>query len=81
MKCHYVYDEIAGKVLIPGCWAVVHHGNMKFCECRSEKEPTYKDYENQQYNKDIRQKDKEIKELEKEVAQLNRTIKKLLKIK
>ena len=36
MKCHYVYDEIAGKVLIPECWAVVLSGDIRDCTCRDE---------------------------------------------
>lgn len=33
MKCHYVYDEIAGKVLIPGCMAVAVSGRIEDCTC------------------------------------------------
>lgn len=37
MNCHYVYDKIAGKVLIPGCWGVVHSNDIKDCICRHNK--------------------------------------------
>ncbi|MDO6737102.1 hypothetical protein [Wenyingzhuangia sp. 2_MG-2023] len=40
MKCHYIQDEIAGKVLIPGCWGTVHSNDMSDCYCdRSKKSP------------------------------------------
>lgn len=33
MKCHYIYDKIAGKVLIPGCMAVAVSGRIEDCTC------------------------------------------------
>lgn len=79
MKCHYVYDPKAGKVLIPGCWAVVNSGNMADCCCR--KINTFQDFEKQCYNDVIKEKNELIKSLENENAALNRIIKKLLKSK
>jgi len=33
MRCHYVNDSIAGKVLIPGCWGTIHSKDMDDCCC------------------------------------------------
>jgi len=77
MKCHYVYDPKYGKVLIPGCWAVVHSGNMADCYCR--KVNTFQDFEKQRYNEVLKGKNELIKYLESENAALNRIIKKLIK--
>lgn len=76
MKCHYVYDPIAGKVLIPGCMAVAHSNDMARCTCRSLS--TFRDFEKQRYNEILKQKDDLIKSLERDNADLNRIIKKLI---
>lgn len=40
MRCYYVNDHIAGKVLIPGCWGSAIHG-IDSCTCYSiEVSPT-----------------------------------------
>lgn len=78
MKCHYTYDPEVGKVLIPGCWAVVHSGDMEDCTCRTEP-TTQAGFERQRYNETVRDLRQQIKELESYNAHLNRTIKKLLK--
>lgn len=65
MKCHYIYDKKAGKVLIPGCFGTAIHG-IWACTCRPKKE------------KEVDEKAVLIRELEKENARLNRIIKKLL---
>lgn len=33
MKCHYITDPKAGKVLIPGCMGSAVHGSIDFCSC------------------------------------------------
>lgn len=33
MKCHYIYDKIAGRVLIPGCMVVAVSGSIEDCTC------------------------------------------------
>ncbi len=33
MRCHYIYDRIAGKVLIPGCMAVAVSNCIEDCTC------------------------------------------------
>lgn len=80
MKCHYIYDKTAGKVLIPGCWSVVNSGNMRDCTCRNRVE-TFEQFEKKEYQKILLEKNKQISELEKEVTYLNRLIKKLLQNK
>ena len=35
MKCHYIHDKIAGKVLIPGCMGVAVHNDISYCTCSS----------------------------------------------
>jgi hypothetical protein len=76
MKCHYIYTEEDGKVLIPGCMGTAARG-MEYCTCRSE--VSFAQFERKQYNDTVRKLRAEIKELEKENNYLNRTIKKLLK--
>lgn len=34
MKCHYIVDKIAGRVLIPGCMAAAVSGDIEQCTCR-----------------------------------------------
>lgn len=72
MKCHYIYDHEAGKVLIPGCMGSVIHG-VNGCSCRA-KEVRY-DVEK------LRELSQQVKELETENARLNRVIKNLIKSK
>lgn len=33
MRCHYIFDRIAGKVLIPGCMAVAVSDRIEDCTC------------------------------------------------
>ena len=75
MKCHYIYDKEAGKVLIPGCWGAIY-GDMSQCTCRSEI-TTFAQFEKKEYNKILNEKQSQIKELEKEVARLNRILKRV----
>jgi hypothetical protein len=75
-KCHYIYDKEAGKVLIPGCWSVVHSNDMSDCTCRDFPE-TFKQFERQEYNKKLKEKSEYIKELEKENARLIRILRKV----
>ena len=44
MKCHYVHDKLAGKVLIPGCWGTVHYGEMDDCNCPEYPHLAYIEY-------------------------------------
>lgn len=37
MRCHFVNDPEAGKVLIPGCWSVVHSNDIEDCTCNTNK--------------------------------------------
>lgn len=67
MKCHYIYDKEAGKVMIPGCWGTAIYGDWA-CTCRDNILPSENTVKN-----------KEIRELEKENDRLNRIIKNLLK--
>lgn len=63
-KCHYVYDEIAGKVLIPGCWSVVMSDDIRDCTCSSGNEDlTFAQFEREQYNKELEKRNAIIKEL------------------
>lgn len=78
MKCHYIYDKKAGKVLIPGCEGVAwNYPDMFYCTCRTTHD-TYESFERSKYNESIAAKNKLIHELEKENASLNRIIKRLL---
>jgi len=33
MKCHYINDKIAGRVLIPGCMGTAVHNDKSYCTC------------------------------------------------
>ena len=63
MKCHYVYDKIAGKVLIPGCWAVVMSDDIRDCTCSVGEELTFAQFEREQYNQELEKRNAIIKEL------------------
>lgn len=78
MKCHYVFDEEVGKVLIPGCWSVVMSNDIIDCTCTNE--PTScNGFERKRYNDEIRKRNVIINDLRKQVKclhnELNRTIK------
>lgn len=75
-KCHYIYDKKAGKVLIPGCWPVVHSSDMSDCTCRDFLE-TFKQFERKEYNNKLKEKSEYIKEIEKENARLIRILRKV----
>lgn len=82
MKCHYIYDQKVGKVLIPGCWGTaIHYPDMKHCTCRPELEKTFEAFEKALYKQNLRGLKDKSNELEKEVHRLNRIIRKLLKSK
>lgn len=61
MKCHYVYDRIAGKVLIPGCWPVVMSNDIRDCICRNSKSSE---------TEEIKKLKNEIRLLKKQIKQL-----------
>ena len=77
-KCHYIWDKEVGKVLIPGCWSVVHTNDMSQCCCRPE---TVKDFEREAYNEELNRLRTAIRHSEKENAALSRIIKRLLGFK
>lgn len=64
MKCHYVYDKIAGKVLIPECWAVVLSGDIRDCTCSSGEDLTFAQFERKRYNDELDKRNAIIKELQ-----------------
>ncbi len=76
MKCYYTYDKIVGKVLIPGCWPVVHSNDMRDCSCRNQPE-TLAQFERKAYNEKLNEKNTQIKELEHEIAYLNRILRRV----
>lgn len=75
-RCHYVYDKKAGKVLIPGCWPVVHSNDMDTCTCTDFPE-TFAQFERKEYNERLNQQKQYIKELESEVNRLSRILRKV----
>lgn len=76
MKCHYVYDKEVGKVLIPGCWSVIHSDDMRDCTCRGDSE-SFAQFEKKEYNKKLNEQAAYIKELETEIYRLNRILKRI----
>lgn len=77
MKCRYIYDPKAGKVLIPGCMGVAVSNDFDNCTCRQNS--SFSGFEKSEFNKILKQKEDLIKDLESENARLNRIIKKLIK--
>lgn len=63
MKCHYVYDKQAGKVLIPGCWSVVMSDDIRDCTCSSGEDLTFAQFERERYNQELEKRNTIIKEL------------------
>ena len=77
MRCHYTYDEKAGKVLIPGCMGTAAHGDIAFCTCHGEVE-RFEQFEREEFNRLLRDRYERIRVLEKEVAFYNRQLRKVL---
>ena len=75
MKCHYVYDKIAGKVLIPGCWSVVMSDDIRDCTCSTGEDLTFAQFEREQYNKELEKRNAIIKELRAENKYLHSELK------
>lgn len=84
MKCHYVFEEGIGKVLIPGCWSVVMSNDIQDCTCTDDP-ASPNGFERKRYNEEIRKRNAIIDDLRKQVKylhnELNRTIRLLEKNK
>lgn len=81
MKCHYVYDKIAGKVLIPGCWSVVMSDDIRDCTCSSGGEDlAFSQFERERYNQEIEKRNAIIKELRAENKYLHTELKRLVNL-
>lgn len=63
MKCHYEKIKGVGKVLIPGCMAVVVSNDIERCACHST---TYESFERDRYNVEVKRLKGIITELEEE---------------
>lgn len=59
MKCHYVNDKKAGRVLIPVCMSVVHTLDIKNCTCPSVEKSM----------------EERVSKLEREIKRLNQILK------
>lgn len=59
MKCHYINDKEAGRVLIPGCIGTAVYSDISYCTCHS----THKGMEER------------VSKLEDEINQLKKVIK------
>lgn len=72
MKCHYVHDKEAGKVLIPGCWSVVNSGDTEDCTCSyGGEDMTPAAFSRERYNREIEKRNAIIKDLREEVKYLH----------
>ncbi len=72
-KCYYTNDKQAGKILIPGCYPMLHSDDIKDCICNDFPETLYQ-FEKKEYNKILAEKNAYIKELENEIIKLKVTI-------
>ena len=79
MRCHYVYDKEAGKVLIPGCWGTALSNDIGDCSCPAY--TTFEGFERKEFNEKVNELKKEIQGLEKEIFRLNRILKHIYKPK
>lgn len=77
MKCHYVYDEEAGRVLIPCCWPVVLSGDIRDCICRAEL-MSEAHFENERFKKEIEKMKAIIKDLQEENELLHHDVNKYI---
>ena len=76
MKCHYIYDEKLGKVLIPYCWSVVHSGDIRDCTCDTDMENlTFAGFERKRYNEELEKRNNIIKEIRNENKYLHKELK------
>jgi uncharacterized coiled-coil protein SlyX len=86
MKCHYVYDQFAGKVWIPGCWGGINGPTHCYCDRGGDGPETYPQFERRLYNEQLKKMADKIDALnkanaekEKEIYRLNRVIRNLLR--
>lgn len=66
--CYYTFDEIAGRVLIPGCMAVAHMYDIEFCTCNHLN--SWKQIEHKKYQSEVKKLNKTIETLLKENTEL-----------
>lgn len=59
MNCYYIFDEIAGKVLISHCYSMVHSNDIADCTCKT----SYRTFEKKEYNLIIKDLQNQIKNL------------------
>lgn len=59
MKCHYIVDKIAGRVLIPGCMAAAVSGDIEQCTCR-DFDLSFSQFERKRYNDELKRRNDEI---------------------
>lgn len=77
MKCYFHFDEESKqRILIPGCWSVVHSNDIEDCTCNNL---TFYQFERQRYNDILKEKCTIISEYEKEIIRLNKRIEQLTK--
>lgn len=74
-RCHYIYAEGVGKVLIPGCMGVAVYNDLDKCTCRNVL--SFDEYQRKRYNTEVRKLRLELKELEEENAELYIKLEKL----
>jgi len=72
MRCRYVHDKDAGKVLIPGCMSVAHSDDIGDCTCEKFGEP-YTRFEKEKYNEEVRRLRKIIHGLEEYILTLEKS--------
>lgn len=61
MKCHYIYDEKVGKILIPGCMGTAAM-RIRNCTCYMSVPETYEGFERKEFNEMIQSKNQIIKD-------------------
>lgn len=72
MNCYFAYDQKHNtKVLIPGCWPVVHSNDISDCTCK-ETDLTFNAFEKKMFNDKVAELNKEIISLREGIEQLKK---------
>lgn len=72
MRCYYTYDCDKNKVLVPGCMAVAHSGDIEDCTCSLGLIPA--NIDRKDYKRTVALLRDEIEGLEKEITHLRKII-------
>lgn len=73
MKCHYVYDKVHGKILIPGCWGSLHQEDKSCCTC-NDTPSSFAAFEKKEYREKLKLLQAELKDQSEHIEYLEKII-------